>query len=139
VFLKPEVCTLINIIGASGIPEALRDWLYEKDSEGYAVRELKGLRIVFGPNNDSWFATDGLQYRWINLPPGLDAALENRRSPGGGWTDRPRLIALGAMKNFIMITEGNGGSWLLSQYRQLDAVLDILKAKDDGFALIHVS
>jgi len=126
-------------VGAAGIPKSLNDWLYEKDAEGYVVRELKNLQISFGPNSDSWFATDGVQARWSNLPSGLNIALKKQRKPGGGWNNKPRLVVLGALENYIMITEGHGGSWYLSNYRELKAIIDILKQKDGGFEVIHVS
>lgn len=122
---------------SDGLPEALRAFLHEKQA-GKPVRSLSQIRVTLGPYNKSWWAHDGTQYRWHNLPAGLSEELESRRKPGGGWTMTPRLVALGASDNYVMITDGHGGAWHLSSYRELDQMLDLMKEDaDKRFSMIH--
>ena len=125
--------------GCCDLPQTLQKWLLEKDASGNAQRNLQKLKISLGPYNESYFATDGTSTRWLNLPTGLGQALENRRKPGGGWTAEPRLVALGTMSNYIMITDNNGGNWSLPNYKELDAIIDVIKDMEGGLGLIHVS
>lgn len=102
------------------------------------VRKLEKLQIVLGPYNESFYASDGAYFRWRNVPAGLEAAFAERRKTGGGWTATPRLVVLGAMQDFFMVTEYNGGSWSLSNHQVLQGVINAVKEKDGGLGLIHV-
>jgi len=127
------------ILGCNGLPQTLEKWLFEKDASGNAQRNLEKLKISLGPYNESYFATDGTSTRWLNLPTGLAKALESRRKPGGGWKAEPRLVALGTMNNYIMITDQNDGNRSLPNYKELDAIIDVIRKMEGGLGLIRVS
>jgi hypothetical protein len=123
---------------SEGLPPTLREWLYEKDDKGVLVRELDSLQITLGPYNNSYFATDSKHLKWANLPDQLNEAIKNNRTSDGLWKAQccPRLMALGAAGDYIMITEGNGGSWILNKYQGLKDCLDVLR--DGSFSVIAV-
>ena len=73
-----------------------------------------------------------------NLPASLDEAIEKLRIPGGSWTDSPRLVVLGAMQNYIMITVQNGGLRLLANYKELNEIIVALLEMREGLSLTHV-
>ncbi len=124
--------------GGDGLPDGLQAFLFEKDSEGYIARDLSKLRVSLGPYNESYWAYDGSKSQWNNLPAGLLEALEARRKPGGGWTASPRIVALGANDNFVLITDKNGYSWNLSSYQDLRQIAGSLcERKADGASMIQ--
>jgi len=111
-----------------GLPANLSTWLNQKNAKGYLIRDVPNLRLTLGPNNESFFVTDGKQFLWQGLPSGLATAIEKLRKKGGGFTSDPRLVCLGVNSSYILITAGNGGSWSVSDdYPELDAFLDNLK------------
>jgi len=111
-----------------GLPPNLTAWLDKKNAKGFLVRDLVNLRLALGPNNDSFFVTDGKDYLWQGLPPGLRDAIEKLRKKGGGFTSAPRLVCLGLNSSYVMITAGNGGSWnVADEYPELDTFLQNLK------------
>jgi hypothetical protein len=59
------------------------------------------------------------------------------RKPEGGFSSKPIIVALGVDGDYFMKTEGNGGAWLLSNYRELKQIIDTGKNQDGGFASIH--
>jgi hypothetical protein len=128
----------LHIPETEGLPPTLREWLYEKDDKGVLVRELDSLQITLGPYNDSYFATDGKHLKWANLPDQLNEAIKNNRTSDGLWKAQccPRLVALGAAGDYIMITEGHGGSWILNKYQGLKDCLEVLR--DGSFSVIAV-
>jgi hypothetical protein len=121
----------------AGLPLELKSWLLEKNSDG-PVRDFPNLRITLGPNNKSWYATDGKSWKWKNLPAGLSTALSDRMKDGQ-WTIEPRLVCLGANDNYLMITEAHGGAWLLTGYPELDQMVDAFKESESGLSIVHVS
>lgn len=116
----------------------LRDWLLEKDASGSLKRDLQRLQVTLGPFNESFFATDGSSSVWLNLPAGLSTAMQRRRKPGGGLSDPPRLVALGAMQSYMMVTHTNGGVWSFPNYGELNAIIDGIKASAGDLSVIHV-
>ncbi|CAK7222713.1 hypothetical protein SBRCBS47491_004953 [Sporothrix bragantina] len=118
----------------AGLPAHLAAWLDKKDHKGRLVHNIAGIRLALGPNNASYFVTDGKAYQWLNLPPGLKSALDGLSKPGGGFTYAPRIVALGARGNYMMITAGNGGSWSVAAYPELDTFLDEKKAQHGSLA-----
>ena len=97
---------------------------------GRLARTVADIHLSLGPNNASYFVTDGKDHLWRNLPAGLNAAIESLRKPGGGeFTSAPRLVALGVQGNYMMITDGHGGSWSVPAYPELDTFLDEQKVK----------
>ena len=126
------------IAESENIPETLKEWLYEKSADGELSRQLEKLKITLGPANESYFASDGTSYKWLNLPTGFSYALQTRRKPVGGWTSDPRIVSLGFNGSYVYITEGNGGAWDVSKYRSLDASIDVIKKKEGGLGLIKV-
>lgn len=121
------------------MPDGLTKWLYAKDSDGDLVRDLESLRVSLGPYNRSFFAFDGKAYLWQNLPEALSDAIQERRNPSGDFAAAPRLVELGVGENYIMITGGQGGSWSLGNYRELDGMIDVLREKEGGLGLLHVN
>jgi hypothetical protein len=125
--------------GLQGLPPALHEWLIGKDPNGIPKREFPKIRIVLGPYNNSYWATDGSFFKWSNLPTALNKQLKTIRKLGGEWTDTPKLIVLGVNNNFVLITEKGSLCWCLTYYRQLDAIFDTNKEKGNGCAWILVS
>jgi hypothetical protein len=124
---------------SSGMPADLKSWLYEKNGSGGLARNLPSLRVSLGPNNDSYFAHDGSSYQWHNLPPLLESAIESRITPKTGlWIARPRIVSIGAINNFVLITAGNGGSWQLGGYPELEKLIQKLSECDGGLSHVQV-
>ena len=111
-----------------GLPATLSAWLNKKNSEGLITRDLTKVRLTLGPENASFFVTDGNDYLWCNLPSGLNETINKCRNLSGGLIHAPRLVALGVKGNFIFITTGNGGSWVLGEYPELEKFVRELKA-----------
>lgn len=140
--LKPRPGTK-TWVANSGLPADLTAWLDKKDSKGFLTRNVSNIRLTLGPSNASFFVTDGKNYLWKNLPPGLSGAIEKLRKKGGGFTYAPRLVALGVAGSYVMATSGNGGSWnVADEYPELDACISRLKAangnKGGMFASVSV-
>lgn len=123
-------------IKSDGLPDPLNAFLHEQDRQGRYLRDLKNISVCIGPCNESWFASDGKSWLWMNLPFGLAAALRARMRDGN-WTDRPRIVALGVNDDFLMITEGNTAVWSLGSYRALSKMIQFSKTQNDGIASIH--
>ena len=125
--------------GSKDLPDKLQSFLFERNQNGHLVRKVDKLRVSLGPYNNSWWATDGANWKWNTLPAELNKALGQRRKPGGGWTTTPRLVSLGSNDNFILITEGGGGVWQLSSYPKLKSLVEaVMKAKPNGtFEIFH--
>ncbi|CAK7224645.1 hypothetical protein SBRCBS47491_005620 [Sporothrix bragantina] len=113
----------------SGLPPDLAAWLDKKDASGRLARNVTNIRLAIGPDNASFFVTDGIDYYWSNLPVGLNNAIKSLLRPGGGFTSAPRLVALGVQGNYMMITAGHGGSWSVAAYPELDTFLDEQRIK----------
>lgn len=107
-------------------------WLTEEDSKGYLVRDLPNLQVALGPDNNSYFATDGKRTCWHNLPASLDKAIDDLRNPNGSFHTNPRVVALGLDENYIMISDKNGGSWQLSKYPNLEKHINTFIAAAGG-------
>lgn len=120
-----------NWIACQGLPKELNDFLYETNTKGAYVRSIPRLRVSLGPYNTSFFATDGASYLWLNLPPLLLSALQTRIKDGA-WTDKPRLIALGADENFVLLTERHAAAWDLPNYSTLSSMLQFSRSQDCG-------
>jgi hypothetical protein len=110
-----------------GLPANLAAWLEVKDKKGFVSRDIVNMRLTLGPNNESFFVTDGKDYLWCNLPTELDAAINKLRKPRGGFTHAPKIVSLGANKTYVMGNAGGGGSWNLgSSYPDLETELALL-------------
>lgn len=79
---------------------------------------------------------DGSSYLWMNLPQPLLSALQSRIK-NGSWTDKPRIVALGADGNFLLITEKHAAVWDLSHYRTISSMLEYSRTQDRGIEEIH--
>jgi hypothetical protein len=143
VYIKGFTVELTYLLANNGLPLSLTSWLDKKDAKGFLVRDVANLKLALGPENKSFFVTDGKDYLWQGLPAGLDAAIEKLRKRGGGFTSAPRLVSLGVKGSYVMITAGNGGSWNVTEdYPELDKFLDELKTangnKGGMFASVSV-
>ncbi|KAH7121033.1 hypothetical protein B0J11DRAFT_581794 [Dendryphion nanum] len=119
-----------------GLPDELTSFLYATNSQDVPIRVIPKIRLTLGPNNDSFFVGDGSAYLWLNLPPRLLTALQSRIRDGQ-WTDRPRLVALGADQNFILITHNSKAVWDLSHYRTLTQMLEFSRTQERGLEEIR--
>lgn len=127
-----------NRILADGLPKSLTEFLYERDVQGFAARTIPSLQVSLGPYNKSWWATDGVKWKWYNLPAELTKEIGKIQRQGGGWTVTPRFVSLGVGGDYIMLTDANGGTYNLSNYRELHALIVALSAQDaNGLSLIH--
>jgi hypothetical protein len=109
-------------IGNCGLPASLYDWVWEEDEAGETARNFTKMRVILGPYNESYWATDGSSYKWYNLPKKLNGTIDKINIPGGGWSAIPKIIALGAKDNFVFISD-RFSVWELSHYRELDFIL----------------
>ncbi|KAF2188692.1 hypothetical protein K469DRAFT_703293 [Zopfia rhizophila CBS 207.26] len=121
---------------SSNIPHELHNFLYAKDSLNLYIRNRQTIRVTIGPYNSSFFAHDGSAYLWMDLPPPLLNAIQSRIKDGT-WLDRPRIVAIGAEENFLMITEKNTAVWNLSHYRTLGKMLEFSKTQERGIAEVQ--
>lgn len=69
----------------------------------------------------------------MNLPPQLLTALQ-ARIKDGNWTDRPRLVALGADANYLLLTEKHAAAWDLRHYAALSQVVEYSRTQARGIA-----
>lgn len=127
-----HLLVLTDVTVQKGLPERLRTWLVETDRKGVLVRDIENLKVSLGPNNNSWFASDGKGFVWHNLPQPLNQAIAKLRNSNGTFHTVPRVVALGLDDNYIMITEKNGGSWQLSNYPTLQIHINAFIATSDG-------
>jgi hypothetical protein len=67
----------------------------------------------------------------MSLPPRLLRKLESRIE-NDEWTDKPRIVALGADENFLLITEKHAAVWDLPQYHTLSQMLEYSRTQDHG-------
>lgn len=118
-------------IDSQGLPQELREFIYAQNAQKGLVRNIRSIRCTLGPYNASFFAHDGSAYRWMNLPSGLLSALESRIMRGE-WSDRPRIVALGANNNFVLLTEKNAAVWNLGNYQTASKMLDYASQQSNG-------
>ncbi|KAH4408730.1 hypothetical protein HBH92_148710 [Parastagonospora nodorum] len=123
-------------VDSHSLPLELREFLYARNSQKRLVRNIPEIRCSLGSYNSSFFAHDGSTYRWMNLPPSLLLALQSRIEDGN-WTDRPRLVSLGANDNFVLVTEKNAAIWNLQNYKTMANLLDFSKTQDRGILEIR--
>ncbi|KAH7382635.1 hypothetical protein DE146DRAFT_234697 [Phaeosphaeria sp. MPI-PUGE-AT-0046c] len=123
-------------IDSHGLPGELLEFLNVRDAQNTLSRDIPSIRCSLGPYNSSFFAHDGFTYRWMNLPPTLLLALQDRIQDGS-WIDRPRLVALGANDNFVLITEKHSVIWNLGYYMALADFLKSSKSQEGGISRIH--
>lgn len=116
-------------ITSSGVPDELSNFLYARNDHGRSIRNIPATRCILGPHNASFFVHDSSAYLWMNIPDGLLSALQ-ARIRNGSWIDRPRIVALGADENFVMITEKNKVIWDLENYKTLSNFLESSRTRD---------
>jgi hypothetical protein len=139
-----EDCFLITWRDTSGqdridsrcLPQELEEFLYARDTQQKYIRDIPSIRCSMGPYNSSFFAHDGASYRWMNLPNDLLYALQIRIKDGS-WTDRPRIVALGAGENFVLITEKHAAIWDLANYNTISDLLEFSRTQDRGISEIQ--
>ena len=67
----------------------------------------------------------------MSIPDGLLSALQSRIK-NGSWVDKPRIVALGADNNFLLITEKNIAIWDLENYKVISGILEVARAQIPG-------
>lgn len=72
----------------------------------------------------------------MSIPDGLLRALQSRIK-NGSWIDRPRIVALGADDDFLLITEKNVAIWDLENYKTVSDMLDFARSQENGLRDIH--
>jgi len=72
----------------------------------------------------------------MNLPHQLLSAFQSRIKDGN-WLDRPRIVALGADSNFLLITEKHAAVWDLSYYVTISKMLEFSRTQIRGIAEVH--
>jgi hypothetical protein len=117
-------------IESSGLPSELVEFLYARN------RNISNIRCTLGPYNSSFFVHDNASYLWKNLPGPLLVALQNNIQDGS-WIDRPRLVALGAGDNFLIITEKNAAVWDLRHYKSAITLLEQSAISDVNCLVLH--
>lgn len=126
-------------INSSGLPEELVEFLYARNNQGRPMRNIPAIRCVLGPYNGSFFAHDSAAYLWMSIPQDLLSALQGRIK-NGSWTDRPRIVSLGADENFILITEKNKAIWDLENCKELSDFLESSRAQNRGIQdIAHIT
>lgn len=120
---------------SSGLPEELTNFLYARNDHNQLIRNIPTIRCVLGPYNTSFVVHDSAAYLWMNIPQGLLTALQ-ARIKNGSWTDRPRIVALGADEDFLLLTEKHKAIWSLEHYKRLSDFLESSRAQDHGIQSI---
>lgn len=69
----------------------------------------------------------------MGIPSDLVSALQSRIKDGN-WTDRPRIVALGADANYLLITEKHAAVWHLSYYATISRMLEYSRTQVRGIA-----
>lgn len=123
-------------IDCAGLPTELTTFIYAKNAQHQLTRDIPAIRCVLGPYNASFFVHDSVAYLWMNIPGGLLDALQSRIK-GGAWVDRPRIVALGADDNFLLVTESNAAIWELKNYKAISDMLNFSNTQDRGIEEIH--
>lgn len=72
----------------------------------------------------------------MSIPDGLLQALQSRIR-NGSWIDKPRVVALGADDDFLLITERNVVIWDLENYKTVSDMLELARTQDCGIADVH--
>lgn len=72
----------------------------------------------------------------MSIPDGLLQALQSRIK-NGSWIDKPRIVALGADDDFLLITEKNVAIWDLENYKTVSDMLELARTQDRGIADSH--
>jgi hypothetical protein len=72
----------------------------------------------------------------MSIPDGLLNALQSRIKDGS-WVDKPRIVALGADDNFLLITEKNIAIWDLENYKAVSGMLEVARAQPPGICDIQ--
>ena len=125
-----------ELVDSHGLPEEIMNFLYAKNSQGRSVRNVSAIRLTLGPYNESFFVHDSASYIWMNLPSNLLTALQ-ARIQDGSWIDRPRLVALGADANFVLITEKQTAIWRLNSYTKMAHMLEYSRSQARGIAAVR--
>jgi hypothetical protein len=103
-------------IDSLGLPVELVEFLHARN------RDIPNIRCALGPYN-SFFVHDASSYLWKDLPDALVIALQSIIKDGS-WITRPRLVALGAGLNFILLTSDlSTSTWQLPHYPTLSTIL----------------
>jgi hypothetical protein len=123
-------------IDSHGLPQELLEFLYARNAHNTYIRNVPHIRCSLGPYNSSFFTHDGSAYRWMNLPDMLLSALE-ARIKDGNWIDSPRLVALGASNNFVLITKKHTAVWNLEHYNTLANLLQFSRTQERGISEIN--
>ena len=117
-------------VDASGLPAELLEFLHARN------RDIPHVRCSLGPYNASFFVHDKASYLWKNLPDKLLAALQSNIKDGS-WLQRPRLVALGAASNFLLVTENNAAVWDLRHYKAVVPLLERTKTSEVHSLALH--
>ncbi|KAJ4292066.1 hypothetical protein N0V90_009965 [Kalmusia sp. IMI 367209] len=120
-------------IESQGLPSELVKFLHATNAQGRLIRNIPGIRLALGPYNASFLIHDSSSYLWKNLPLPLLLALQ-ARIKDGSWTDRPRIVALGADSNFLLLTENNAAVWDLDYYVTISKMLEYSRTQARGIA-----
>ncbi|KAF2443196.1 hypothetical protein P171DRAFT_433501 [Karstenula rhodostoma CBS 690.94] len=120
-------------IESHNLPTELTTFLHATNPQGRPTRNIPAIRLTLGPHNASFFVHDSSAYIWMNLPPELLTALQ-ARIKDGNWTDRPRLVALGADANYLLLTENHAAAWELRHYATLSRMLEYSRTQARGIA-----
>lgn len=123
-------------INSIGLPDELTTFLYSKNSQGQPNRNIPAIRCVLGPHNSSFFVHDSSAYLWMSIPKGLLHALQ-ARIKDGSWIDKPRIVALGADDNFLLLTENNAAIWDLDNYKTISDMLEFTRTQERGIREIR--
>ncbi|KAH8729059.1 hypothetical protein GQ44DRAFT_607784 [Phaeosphaeriaceae sp. PMI808] len=123
-------------IDSLGLPPALQEFLYARNAQQKLVRNIPSIRCSLGPYNSTFLVHDSSAYLWLNLPTTLLSTLQ-ARIKDGNWIDRPRLVALGANDNFVLITEWHTAIWDLKNYPTLAKLLEFSNTQERGISEIH--
>ena len=110
--------------------------MYTRNPGGQLTRNVPAIRCILGPYNASFFVHDSSAYLWMSIPDGLLTALQ-ARIRNGSWVDKPRIVALGADDNFLLITEKNAAIWDLDNYKTVSDMLDFARTQEHGIRDIH--
>ena len=110
----------------SDIPEELSHILRRTDSSGASIVDLTKVKVVFGPQNASWWVSDGQTWRMWNLPPSLQGQIESNMEHGFLPIEKhPSILTLGAEGSFFVQNTDGSSSYHLDAYPSLEEFLSL--------------
>jgi len=90
-----------KLLAWKNLPDVLEKWLNKGRTESNLIHG--DLFVTLG-QNDSFFASSSVGFRWGNLTPALEERLQDQLTPTGWRTGPPVSLSIGTRGNFYLVT-----------------------------------